>query len=108
MPYPIRSGHTSLFRICTLLFSALVLFAILYLVILHYLGNGFLTLLLLLGGLIVALFEALLFHRTPRWLAFVVNDAGEPRLPQPSASPGVVTWPAAGCYHPGSPIKLIS
>ncbi len=51
MPHP-RSHRRSLLRLPLCFFSALAILTILYFVILHYTGNGFLALFLLMGGLI--------------------------------------------------------
>jgi hypothetical protein len=50
VPHPTRSRHISLVRLSILLLSALAILASLYLVILYYIGNGFLALFLLFGG----------------------------------------------------------
>lgn len=82
-PYPIGSRTRSLFRFLCLLVSAVGCLAILYLVILqlirHVLGDGqentFFALLVLAGGIFVALIEGLLFRRIPRWFAFSMKDS---------------------------------
>ena len=73
----IGSHVRSLVRFSILLFGVFAMLAILYLVIDHYLKNGLLACFLLLGGIIIALFEALVFRRLPRWIAFAMKDSAD-------------------------------
>src|SRR5438552_75959 len=75
--YPIGSRCRSLFRFSTLSFSAFAILTILYMVIEHYIGNGFLALFLLLGGLITALFREVVLQRISRWVAFAMKDSAD-------------------------------
>ena len=75
--YPLGSRCRALFRFLILLFSALAILVILYSGIVQYTRSGFLALFLLLGGVVTALFEALVFQRIPRWVAFAMKDSAD-------------------------------
>jgi O-antigen/teichoic acid export membrane protein len=61
-------------RLVSMILVGLALLIALFLLIQHWVGNSIVTLFLLLGGLVVALFEAVLFGRIPRWIDSVMKD----------------------------------
>jgi hypothetical protein len=70
-----------------MLCGAMAILVTLFLVIDHYIHNCILAVFITFGGLIVALYEALLFRRIPRWIDFVMKDPRNLRSAQSVRSP---------------------
>ena len=70
----IKPRHESALRLATMTFVGLALLVALFQLIERWVGNSVVALSLLLGGLVMALFEPLLFGRIPRWIDYVMKD----------------------------------
>lgn len=73
-PEIIQSRRNSAIRLATTILVGLALLVAMFQLLQHWVGNGIVAVFLLGGGLTVALFEALLFRRIPRWIDFVMRD----------------------------------
>lgn len=73
-PEIIQSRRDSAVRLATTILVGLALLVATFQLLQHWVGNGIVAALLLAGGLTVALFEALVFRRIPRWIDFVMKD----------------------------------
>jgi hypothetical protein len=73
-PQIIQSRRDSAIRLATMIVVGLALLVALFQLIERWVGNSTIALLLLMGSLVMALFDALVFGRIPRWIDSVMKD----------------------------------
>lgn len=70
----IKSRQDSAIRLATMILVGSALLVALFQLIERWVGNSVVALFLLVGGLSMALLEAVLFRRIPRWIDYVMKD----------------------------------